>query len=248
MVSPASMPHVGDDDQFFGMLVNAVHFKGVWQEKFRVQNTVPARFYPHPQPHRSKIKAEAKMVPTMMGTVTANYTFQGSPLAGLKASLVSLPYLGEDASMVFLLPDGDDTADDLVLAMKKDPSKLPAVMDELFRTRRGKVEMHLPKFQASSDLMLLDFVRGLGLAHLDIPNVFERHPAMLDIGEVVQKAAVEVNEESTEAAAATSISISNRSLVLNPVFDFDRPFVYMIVDLVRKVILFMGVMRDPTAS
>ena len=65
---------------------------------------------------------------------------------------------------------------------------------------------------------------------------------------VVQKAFIEVNEDGTEAAAATAGVMMMRAMVMNPSFTCDRPFMFMIKDNLTGVTLFSGHVTDPTSQ
>jgi serpin B len=72
--------------------------------------------------------------------------------------------------------------------------------------------------------------------------------ARLWISTVVQKAFIEVNEEGSEAAAATAAIMMMRAALMTPQFIFDRPFVYFIKDNLTQLVLFGGRVANPTKN
>ena len=121
------------------------------------------------------------------------------------------------------------------------------------------VNVKLPKFEVSFDKMLNDSLINMGLA-----DAFDKEKAdfsslgTMDSGNPVyislvrQKAVVKVDEEGTEAAAATEVAIKEACALLpeNEPIDvfFDQPFLYLIMDMENQLPLFMGIMDNPVAE
>jgi serpin B len=118
------------------------------------------------------------------------------------------------------------------------------------------VKVYLPKFKLSwgaftlnSNLQALGMVQAFQEGVADFSGMDGR-PDWLYIGAVVHKAFVEVNEEGTEAAAATGVIMQARTMrppVEIPEFRADRPFVFLIRENETGSILFMGRIANPTA-
>jgi serpin B len=116
------------------------------------------------------------------------------------------------------------------------------------------VFVYLPKFKITSQFGLSDPLKAMGmpdafeLAKADFSGMTGRRD--LFISDVIHKAFVEVNEEGTEAAAATGVMMSTTSVEITPppVFRADHPFVFIIQDKNSKSILFVGRVADPTKS
>ena len=68
------------------------------------------------------------------------------------------------------------------------------------------------------------------------------------VSSVVQKAFIEVNEEGSEAAAATGMVMMTRMMVITPQFRFDRPFLYLIKDKLTGLAVFAGKVENPTKN
>lgn len=207
------------------ILVNAIYFKGDWKNAFNPKDTKAAPFRVSPEQPVSVSMMELRETRFKYGE---NEFFQS----------LELPYEGEDVSMLLLLP--------------KDDALLNGISEEQFPAmRQTDVHVFLPKFKIESTFSnLKSTLAALGLtdafdpARADFSGISERP---LFISDVVHKAFVEVNEEGTEAAAATGIIMRVTAMPMPPkVFRADRPFVFLIRDNASGAILFMGRVCDPS--
>jgi serpin B len=156
-------------------------------------------------------------------------------------TMVELPYKGGELSMVVILP--------------RLPDGLPAVEEQLTPKvlaewladlkDRGSLEVSIPKFKIETRYELREHLQALGMTDAfgsaDFTGMAEgdRDP----ITHVSHKAFVEVNEEGTEAAAATAVVRALSSFP--PPFFADHPFLFLIRDTKRGTILFMGRVEKP---
>ena len=131
-------------------------------------------------------------------------------------------------------------------------------MDEWVGKLRRTEQVHvwLPRFKLTQQFRLKDTLEALGMRRAFQPGVADfsgitDRPDELCIGDVVHKAFVDVNEEGTEAAAATGVVISVMAArVDNPkpvVFRADHPFVFVIRDNRSGNLLFLGRVSNPTS-
>jgi serpin B len=153
---------------------------------------------------------------------------------------LNLPYEGDDLSMLVLLPNQPDGLADL------EKSLTPEMIEELeFNT--SEVMVQLPKFKLESSFNL-----GKTLVAMGMPLAFSHQADFsgmtgkpnIYIDEVVHKAFVEVNEEGTEAAAATGIIMKTTSMP--PQFIANHPFLFLIRENSTGTILFIGRVMDPS--
>jgi serpin B len=154
-----------------------------------------------------------------------------------------LPYSGGELSMILLLPKLPDG----LPALEKQLS--PKVLAEwLANTEQYEVDVSLPKFRFDRTYDLPGPLASLGMV-----DVFDREKADLSgmtsaeklyVSAVAHKAFVEVNEEGTEAAAATAV-VSSAAFGFPPAFYADQPFLFLIRDAKRGTILFMGRVMNP---
>ena len=126
--------------------------------------------------------------------------------------------------------------------------KLEACTSPLRKTR---VDVHLPRFKTESTFSLNEPLAALGLTDAFDPQLADFSGISgtqdLFIAAAMHKAFVLVNEEGTEAAAATGISIGVTSMPMPPkIFRADRPFIFLIRENTSGEILFMGRMCDPS--
>lgn len=214
------------------VLTNAVYFHGNWAGPFDKDQTTDEDFHVTPA---DKIK-----VPMMHRSDEFRY----GTLDDLQ--ILELPYGNGSLSMVVLLPKEIDGLADLEAEMS---------FQNLLRwtgsvKHEDEVDVYLPKFKTTSQFDLSDTLKKMGMA-----SAFDRIEAdfsqmtpdrELYISAVIHKAFVDVNEEGTEAAAATGVIMAMRGAPAEPsVFRVDHPFVFMIRDNRNGAILFLGRITNP---
>jgi serine protease inhibitor len=212
------------------VLTNAIYFKGDWRYQFKKDAT---REQPFTLADGKQVKA-----PLMQQKGRFRYGELGD------VQVLELPYAGKELSMLVLLPKKADGLADLEKGLSAD--RLAAALGRL---HEFEVEVTLPKFKTTSEFELAKELSELGM-----PTAFTPEADLsgisggrdLYISQVVHKAFVEVNEEGTEAAAATAVVVDPTGAVPMPVFRADHPFVYLIRDNQTGAVLFLGRLSDPT--
>ncbi|HMN13386.1 MAG TPA: serpin family protein [Bellilinea sp.] len=212
------------------VLTNAVYFKAPWAVQFQPESTQPGDFY--------LLNGTKTQVPFMhmqegfYSSVTEDY------------QIVELPYKGYDFSMVILMPkDGTFTEFEKSLSAEK-------YQDLLTKLQVNQVVLAMPKFKIESTLGLKDSLQQLGMSEAFSSNAdFSGMTGSkeLAISDVIQKAFIDVNEEGTEAAAATAVIIGKTSMdPSEPLkITLDHPFIYLIKDRQTNSVLFMGRVVQP---
>ncbi|XP_019640741.1 PREDICTED: leukocyte elastase inhibitor-like isoform X4 [Branchiostoma belcheri] len=214
------------------VLVNAIYFKGNWDKQFKAEMTQDMDFNIN---NNEKVK-----VPMMKMEEKFNYgEFQDQ-----KFRVLELPYVEKELSMLIFLPDEVEGIRNLESALTA--TTLQTVSSQMYST---KVNLMLPRFKLEQDFSLGETLKkmGMGEAFSDGAD-FSGMSAAADlfISEVVHKAFVEVNEEGTEAAAATGVRMMKRSLPRPPTpFIADHPFIFLIRDNRSSSVLFFGKMQKP---
>jgi serpin B len=213
------------------VLVNAIYFKGKWEQSFKASDTREASFFTAP--------GQAVTCQLMARKVKARYaTFPA-------LDVLELPYAGGGMSMAVLLPKEADGLPKLEQELS--PENLARWLGE---AREQDVVVFLPRFRMTSLFRLDGTLTAMGM-----PDAFSRKSDFsgmdgtrdLYIGAVIHKAFVDVNEEGTEAAAATAVVMQLRSMPKpSPVFRADHPFVFLIRENRTGSILFMGRVSDPS--
>ncbi len=212
------------------VLTNAIYFKGNWATQFKVTNT-------HKLPFQL---ASGKSQKTPMMFQKGNFGFfQDEEIQALE-----MPYKGEKVSMVVLLPRKVDG----LAALEKSLS-VAKLSGWLGKLRRIKVDTLFPKFKMTSRFELSSHLQNLGMkkAFSDADFSGMDGSRKLYLSGVFHKAFVEVNEEGTEAAAATGAVLGRRSIRRGPSFRADHPFLFLIRDKATGSILFLGRYAQPAS-
>ncbi|NCC50376.1 MAG: serpin family protein [Spartobacteria bacterium] len=213
------------------VLVNAIYFKGDWATPFNPEHTAALPFY-----LPGNTTAQANFM-----TLKQKFNYAESD----DLQVIELPYVGDDLSMLVLLPKNRDG--------------LPAVESALSGEQldrwtaglqRREVQVFLPKFKITWGTVSLNkalVALGMGGAFgpkADFTGMDKQNGIF--ISDVLHKAFVEVNEEGTEAAAATAVVMRMTAMPARPVvFRADHPFLFLIQDTSSRNILFMGRVSNP---
>jgi len=216
------------------VLCNAIYFKGNWLSQFDKEKTYNRDFYVSPD--------TTMLVPMMYQQTRLKYKYFEQFCA------LELPYEGNDLSMIIFLPNEDDGLLEFEDHLTAD--SVHVWIDELMKVDEGLVMVNMPKFKTVSEFELSRTLYDMGM-----PDAFSLPPADfsgmtgtkdLFISKVIHKAYVEVNEEGTEAAAATAV-VMMKSVAMKPLeFKADHPFIFLIRENQTGSILFIGRIVDPT--
>ena len=211
-------------------LLNAIYFKGSWTFQFDPSDTRDESFHLD--------DGSTRTVPLM--TLRKTLPYQENS----RFQAVDLPYGGRAFAMTVLLPQPGVSVD--TLAANLDAGEWEDVADGF---RDEEVRLYLPRFRMSYERMLNDDLAALGMIdafHLDRADLTRLSPVgPLAISEVKQKSWVDVNEEGTEAAAATSTGVFTSGV---PTVRADRPFLFFIRERLSGTILFAGKFASPPAE
>jgi len=234
------------------VLVNAIYFKGRWAEPFKPGQTATDYF--------TVSTAQKVQVPLMH----LKARFRYAELDGFQ--LLELPYAtGEPTNRAATPQARAGTASSspqisLVVLLPKETEGLKQVENSLSETALTnwlaqaalrEVEVFLPKFKMTAQFSLAQTLADLGMPAAFSPQAdFSGMDGGRDlfISAVVHKAFVDVNEEGTEAAAATGTVMALTAFMPRPapVFRADHPFIFLIRDQLSGSILFLGRVADPT--
>ena len=209
------------------VLTNAIYFKGDWTFEFDKKMTRKKPFYVTPE----------KPVEAEMMFNEEDYRY-GEPDDGLQ--VLELPYKGDDLSMVVLLPKH---LPDLEKALNPDH-----LNNWLAGLQPEKVKVYLPRFKFQTRYYLGDYLKSMGIVEAFSDRAdFSGMTGSKDlyIGKVIHQADIEVNEKGTEAAAATAVVMTWKSVPMTVTFNADRPFLFLIRHKPTNSILFMGRVMNP---
>lgn len=216
------------------VLTNAIYFKGTWQTPFNKSATRPADFF---------ITGDDKVKTEMMAR-TASMRYSENDLF----QALELPYAGDRLSMVILLPRKRNNLADAETQLNS------SMVSQLVQKMTSpKVILNLPRIKTTYEKSLSSTLKSMGMTDAfdagkaDLSGIDGTRE--LSISEVYHKAFCEINEEGTEAAAATGVVVARAAAPINqppPVeFKADHPYLYMIRDRQTGSILFMGRVADP---
>lgn len=213
------------------VLVNAIYFKGFWDNQFKSRDTREMEFW--------LLTEVAVKVPMMHQEHQFGY-WENDWL-----QIMEMPYKEESLSLIVLLPKEKTGITDLEQKLN-----FENMMAWQSRLRKRKVIVFFPKFKIESQFSL-----GQILASMGMPDAFDPERAdfsamvgqkELYISAVIHKAFLEVNEEGSEAAAATGVVVGVTSIAPSPpIFKADHPFVFFIRDNKSQSILFLGRVLNP---
>lgn len=216
------------------VLVNAIYFKADWTSPFEKSATHESVFH--------LLDETELLVPTM------SQSFFSVPYSiGEDYQAIELAYAGNKAAMDILVPE-PGTFREFEAGLNQ--TKLNEILGGF---EDSSVMLSLPKFSYSSEINLSDSLRVMGMRdafdteRADFTGMSEIRD--LSISDVLHKAFVALDEEGTEAAAASAVIMGVTSAQPSGIIlTIDRPFIYLIRDLPTGQILFMGRVTNPLGS
>jgi serpin B len=222
---PELLPKHSVDPSTVFVLTNALYFKARWDSEFPKDATAPAPF--------TTSDGGTLDVDMMRQTDHFDY-FEGD---GFRAA--SLPYFGEELDLVVLLPDAGTFADFIA---GLDATTVQAALDGLAST---KLELWMPKLEIHAEVALKNELKQAGMVDAFVAGVADFTPIAdgLFVSDAFHQAALVIDEEGTEAAAATAFvgSFLSAPPPEAPVpFHLDAPFVFLLRDRATNAALFVG--------
>ena len=215
------------------VLVNTIYFKGLWKIQFDVKDTISSEFH----------LTTAKSTTTNIMNLAGNNLKYGE-ISSLSCKILELPYVGDEVSMYILLPNSING-----LAALESQLKSAELNNAISLMQSAKVDVSIPKFNMTQKINLKDTLKAMGMRDLfrigaDLSGIDGTHA--LYVAKAIHQAYIDVNEEGTEAAAATAIVIGRQP---PKTFKADHPFLFFIREKVSGSILFSGrVMTPPEAA
>lgn len=215
------------------VLVNAIYLKAPWEVPFEKQLTAPGRFH---LADGSAVETELMSGPEIDGRLAGGDGWQAARLL----------YAGGRLAMTVVLPDEGRLADVEALVAT---GGLPDLVAD---GRRAKLDVRLPRWSYRTSAALGEALKELGMPTAFDPIAADFRPMTdedldLSIAAVLHQGFIAVDEEGTEAAAATAVVARLTSLPRTEPFHVDRPFLYVIHDVEHGTPLFLGRVLDPTA-
>ncbi|MEO0263005.1 MAG: serpin family protein [candidate division WOR-3 bacterium] len=212
------------------VITNAIYFKGNWLKKFDEKNTKEEDFF---------VSEEKRIKVPMMKMEKEIFNYFEDD----KLQVIEIPYDGEEVSMFIFLPKSLDINS---INEYLNYEKFKEIKENI---RREEVDIYIPKFKMETKYLLNNVLYEMGIkdAFSEIDADFSGISGKkeLFISNVYHKAYIEVNEEGTEAAAATGIVVEITAVRFRKIFKADHPFVFLIYDKKLENILFLGRIVNP---
>ena len=217
------LDQINPEDVMF--LINAIYFKANWTAQFDPNDTQDRPFL--------LANNQSVNVPTMAAGVKHWTAYDNT----LNAQIIEIPYGNESYAFTIIMPDDPSRINDL--SSQIDANRLSDVLADSVTQER---DLYLPKFQLEFKTDLKDILMEMGMPITGLDNLFEEDPP-LAISKVIHQSFLEVNEEGSEAAAATVIGVELTSVPAATAVN--QPFIFLIRERNSGTILFSGRLLDP---
>lgn len=209
------------------VLVNALSFDAKWEKPYNDSNVVENVF--------TAADGTEQRVQMLCGQENA-YLDDGKATGFLK------PYEGGKYSFVALLPNEGTTAEDYLSSLTGS-----ALLELIHNASQERVTVKMPKLKTETSLQLADVLYAMGLtdAFTGAADFSRMASTPQQIDQVIHKTWLSVDEEGTEAAAATAIIMTKSARpMIGPTVILDRPYVMAIIDNETDCLLFLGVINQ----
>lgn len=228
---PTIIDAIGGDVVMY--LINAVYFNGKWKYEFDPAQTQKRDFY----------VSSAQTVEVDMMEMQSKIKYFYDP----ELQIAEIPYGNGNFVMDILVPASDKTPQDVIANLS--PARWQGLTQGLYNQ---DVVLSMPKFKFDFEKNLVSCLQALGMTDMFIDGVadFSGIDGLggLFVSAVKHKTYIDVNEEGTEAAAVTSVEFAVTSVNPDgPIYLFaNKPFVFVIRETSTGIILFTGVVKNPT--
>ena len=224
------------------VLVNAIYFKGTWENLFKEKDTKEDIF--------TLLSGDTIFVPMMHQKKKFRYLEED------RCQILEMPYKGirvfgslEHISMIIILPEKKDGIEDIEKSLTFE--KIENYLEKLDHIWEREINVFFPKFKIETNYELKKILYNLGMTSAfsdgaNFSGIAVDPPRY--ISQIIHKAFVEVNERGTEAAAVTAIRVLGAGMVpiVEPTeFRADHPFIFLLINSNTRTILFIGRLMNP---
>ncbi|MBY9018952.1 MAG: serpin family protein, partial [Candidatus Lokiarchaeota archaeon] len=224
------------------VLVNAIYFKGTWENLFKEKDTEDENF--------TLLSGEKILVPMMHQKKKFRYLEEDG------CQILEMPYKGirvfgslEHSSMIIILPEKKDGIEDIEKSLTNE--KIENYLEKLNHIMEREINVFFPKFKIETYYELKKILYNLGMTSAfsdgaNFSGIAVDSPRY--ISQIIHKAFVEVNERGTEAAAVTALRLLGCGMVptVKPTeFRADHPFIFLLINSNTRTILFIGRLMNP---
>jgi serpin B len=226
---------ISSDDVMF--LINAVYFNGPWRYEFDEENTGEMDFYINDMDHVA--------VDMMSQVAEVGY------LMNEDVEMIELPYGDDTFSALFIKPGSEISSVDELIETKLSQVQLQRWISEL---NVGQIGYFVPKLELAYKRQLIPDLFHLGISDLftegsaDLTELFN-DVNNIYVSSVLQKTFLKMNEEGTEAAAVTAVTVTLESAGPSwPTIIYDEPYLLLLREKSTGTILFIGKIGNPQES
>ena len=215
------------------VLLNAIYFNGVWTNKFDEKGTHQLSFI--------KTDGSSFEVPMMKKEEKLEYA------SNSLFNAIKMPYGNGQYNMIVLLPENGKNSQDIINELSSKNWKSWMTSFEI----KSPVVVTMPRFKFAFETKLKNVLTQMGMEKAFQPYVADFSKMSdedLYISSAIHKSFIDVNENGTEAAAVTSITMATTSIGNEPpktYFNVNKPFVFAITEKDTDAILFMGEVQNP---
>lgn len=212
-------------------LFSTIYFDAKWATPFKASDSYPGEFY---------LGDETVEIEKMTGR------FDLERISTADEEGVILPYKGKQYSFFALMPNEETEIREYIDRLNQEK------MNEMSQAiEKEEIELHLPKFEVSNEEILNDSLKEMGILKIfdsdsNPLNKMGSTEGNLFVNNIFQKSYLTVDEEGTEAGSAVASEIETTSLPMKlKAIDFNRPFLYGIIDEKNHLPVFLGIMDRP---
>uniref|UniRef100_A0A182STA8 Serpin domain-containing protein n=1 Tax=Anopheles maculatus TaxID=74869 RepID=A0A182STA8_9DIPT len=224
------------------LLINTIYFKGSWSIPFPTNATVERPFYTGKRSTASRFGIVPRTVPYMKQRERIFYYKHSDELS---AQFLRLPYDKNQLSMIVVLPDEQVSLGQLLSGLTPQ-----SVHQALADMNEEEVEIELPRFSITYSSSMRECLQQLGISRVfsdqaELPLISRGRTTPLKVSTILQKSCILVDEQGTEASAATEGTLVFTILNQPIKFIANRPFLFLIYDEGKGNWLFAGKVEDP---
>ncbi|XP_049630424.1 serpin I2 [Suncus etruscus] len=215
------------------VLVNAIYFKGDWEQKFKKESTQLMDF--------TKKDGTTINIPMMKALLKTKYGYFSE--SSMSYQVLELPYKGNEFSLIIILP-----AEDVAIEEMEKLITAPQIWKWFSEMEEEEVEISLPRFKIEQKLDFKDALYSLNITEIfsggcDLSGITDSSEVY--VSQVMQKNFFELNEEGSEAATSTGVNIPVIMSLARNQFIANHPFLFIVKNNKTESILFMGRVTNP---
>jgi serpin B len=227
-----------DVQGWIAALANATYFKGSWVNGFNSKDTKDHNFY-------TVYDSTGSVNCQMMSGGTIDDPWSMKTYRSEDFQLVRIPFKDKSRYEMACLMPFDKTCEEFLSDINGE--NWDQWMDN---THPTDLILNMPKFEERHKYYLPAILQELGMQNIFLAGALSRmfsNSTAFGVDEVIQSTYISVDEEGAEAAAVTVVAVWTSAGPMVTEITFDRPFIYAIQDSETHAIIFIGIMKDPTA-